>query len=271
MIKLDLMELADCFTPEELVDEIYRQCPYLSPPIPVKEICGAVGIDHISSIPTEGVEGILVADEEKTTGIIQYKEDSPLGRKRFTIGHELGHFLLLHHSSEQSCSSSDIKIGSNKGQTKGIEDEANRFSQLLLMPDKFVSEAVNGKSPDINLLKSIADTFQMSFEAIANKCSSVSNVPFALVYSKDRIVRYCWRDWDNFSHKMVLKKSSPMPVSSQAVQLGQPSETISTMQEVKDISDWILPNYKSGFPKELLEQTYTQLDGYQVTMILVVQ
>lgn len=266
MLKLDCMELGDCFTPQQLVEEIFRQCPDIKAPIPIDEIARAVGIVSINPMPTEDVEGMLVADNVKSSGVIFYKESSPLGRQRFTIGHELGHYLLLHHGPEQSCTPNDIKFGSSSDSLKALESEANQFSQLLLMPDVLISRAINSSTLSMELLKSISDNFEMSFEAIANKCSSLSNTPFALIYSKDGVVRYFWRDRERFPYWSPLKAKSLMPPSSQAISLSQPEETISCSVEV-DPTEWIRTKYKQSSPDKLIEQTYTQLNGYQVTMI----
>ncbi|MHB1421085.1 MAG: ImmA/IrrE family metallo-endopeptidase [Bacillota bacterium] len=266
MINLDCMELGDCFTPEQLVEKIFRQCPDIKAPIPIREIARAVGIVDIKTMSTENVEGMLVADDAKSAGVIFFKESSPLGRQRFTIGHELGHFLLLHHGSEQSCAPDDIKFCSSSNALKSLEFEANQFSELLLMPEDLVSRAINGSILNMELLKSISGDFEISFEAMANKCSSLSNTPFALIYSKDGVVRYCWRDRKRFPWWVPFKKNDLLPPSSQAISLSQPEETISSPVEV-DPTEWISINDKQSTPDKLFEQTYTQLDGYQVTMI----
>ena len=266
MVDLDCMALADCFTPEQLVNEIYRQCPNIKAPVPVEEIARAVGILEIKAMSTKDVEGMLVADDGKNTGVIHYKESSPPGRQRFTIGHELGHFLLLHHGSKQSCTAKDIKFGSSSDALKKLESEANQFSQLLLMPDNLISKAINGSAVSMELLKRISDDFEMSFEAMANKCSSLSDKPFALIYSKDGVVRYCWKNKYKFPYWLPFKRSDLMPPSSQAISLPQSDETISETVEVEpDV--WITTNYNQNLPDTLVEQTYTQQDGYQVTMI----
>lgn len=266
MISLDCMELGDCFTAEQLAEEIFRQCPNIKAPIPIDEISRAAGIVDIKAMHFEDVEGMLVADDAKSSGVIFYKESSPLGRQRFTIGHELGHFLLLHHGSEQSCTSNDIRFGSSSNVLKKLESEANQFSQLLLMPDNLISSAINGTSVSMELLKLISEDFLMSFEAMANKCCSLSNTPFALIYSKDGQVRYSWKDKERFPYWIPFKAKDLMPPSSQAIILSQPEETISGLVKV-DPSVWIRTSYKQSMPDMLFEQTYTQLDGYQVTML----
>jgi len=267
MINLDLLELGDCFTPEELVNEIFRQNPDLPLPIPVENIAKSTGILDIQAIRTDDVEGMLVADEGKDCGVIYYKESSPLGRQRFTIGHELGHFLLLHHNGRQSCLPNDIRIGGGSNINQ-LEQEANLFSQMLLMPDSHITGFINGCRPDLNLLKNISDSFVMSFEAIANKCASISSWPFALIYSKDKVVRYAWKDHKLFPFWLPLKRGDRLPSISQAARLNQPNLTISNEEEVI-ASTWLSSGRYGQLPRRLIEQTFTQENNYQVTMLRI--
>lgn len=266
MIKLDCMLLGDCFTPEELVNEIFRQCPDIGLPIPVEDIAKAVGIVNITALPLSDVEGMLIADEGKSSGAIFFKESSILGRQRFTIGHELGHYLLLHHNGQQECLTTQISFSSNRNSQQILEDEANSFSQLLLMPKERIVAELTDSTPDLNKLKDISELFLMSFEPIANKCASYSSKPFSLVYSKDGIVRYCWRDWENFPYKIPLKKGDKMPENSLSNILSQPDQTISEIKEA-NTNDWLVPYRNMILPDTLQEQLYTQADGYQITLL----
>lgn len=65
----------------------------------------------------------------------------------------------MHHGTEQSCTSKDIKFVSSSGSLYQQESEANQLSQLLLMPDPLISGAINGSTPNMELLKSISDDF----------------------------------------------------------------------------------------------------------------
>ena len=265
MITLDRMELADCFTPEDLVNEIFRQCPTLKPPIPVCEIARATGIKDIIERDLASIGGMLVADEEKNVGVILHHSTGPIGRKRFTIGHELGHFLLLHHGSHQSCLASNIKEGSSSSSNADIEAEANEFAQRLLMPDSFVASSINSSIPDIELLREISNTFGVSFEAMSNKCTHSCNYPFALIYSHKGKVRYCWRDWNLFTPRIALKKGDKLPDSSMAIRFSQEEDTTSHIQSA-DPSCWLEPGNSHV---SLEEQTFTQKEGYQVTLLRI--
>lgn len=266
MIILDRMALADCFSPEELVSEIFRQCPDLPLPIPINEIASATGIVKLIPICSQSIEGMLVSDPGKNNGVIYYNPDprKPIGRQRFTIGHELGHFLLLNHGPSMTCAAEDIKNFS-KNTLKPFEDEANKFSQLLLLPNHLIQNEIDDKEPTIELLCCTSEKFNMSFEATANKCSSYGGQPFALVYSKDGLVRYCWRDWRKFPFQLPLKKGDAIPHRDRI--LINKNQSI-TKQSLVNPSLWLNP--EEELPKYLLEQTYTQENGYQVTMLVAV-
>ncbi|MEL0642366.1 ImmA/IrrE family metallo-endopeptidase [Pseudoalteromonas aliena] len=268
MLKLNTMDLADAFTPKELVDAIFKQCPNLKPPIPIKEIALAAGIKKIGTLNSENIEGMLVTDEGKNEGVIYYNShEKPVGRQRFTIGHELGHFLLLHHNGIngiQTCDSADLSLSSKDC----IEKEANEFAQLLLLPDKLIKNAYRDKQPCLTSLEKVADNFEMSLEATANKCTKYGLKPFALVYSLNGVVRYCWKDHKRLPYYSSLKKGSQMPSSSQAVTLNLSEQTITQFTTAK-ATCWFNPSPKYDLPETILEQTYFQKRGYKVTLLVV--
>jgi Zn-dependent peptidase ImmA (M78 family) len=257
------MELADCFTPEALAKEIFRQCPKLTPPIPIADIAKAVGIVEIIEKDLSDIGGMLVSDEEKNEGVIFHHSEGPSGRKRFTIAHELGHFLLPKHSATHSCFQSDIKIGNQSNKNNVLEAEANQFAQSLLMPAKFISSAINQSLPDIHLLISLKELFGMSFEAISNECTKHSKHPFALVYSRNGIIRYCWRHWSSFEPRIIVKSGEPLPQKSHASQLNLPNETVSLIKDT--VPEMWLGEDNSHIA--LQEQSYIQSDGYMVTLL----
>lgn len=109
-------------------------------PIPVEEITQKLNI-KISYEPFEGdLSGVLFRDKSDT--IIGVNSNESDQRKRFTIAHELGHFVLhegdqLHvdHNFKTNFRNSISSQGSNFN-----EIEANAFAASLLMPETLVKE-----------------------------------------------------------------------------------------------------------------------------------
>ena len=88
------------------------------------------------------------------------KWENPL-RQKFTIAHELAHFIL-HQNILQSGSHYDSILYRDEN-TSPTEREANSFASNLLMPeDKFEQYISEG----INTIEKLADKFQLSISAV---------------------------------------------------------------------------------------------------------
>jgi hypothetical protein len=58
----------------------------------------------------------------------------PAPRRRFTISHELGHFLIAAHRGDKRCSAKDMYENGRETHHQKEEAQANRFAAGLLMP-----------------------------------------------------------------------------------------------------------------------------------------
>lgn len=79
--------------------------------------------------------GALTKGNNDQVYIIINKNIDNIGRKHFTIAHELGHYFLQHqlHQNSIFCNNKDILEQGH--QSNPIEREANYFASCLLMPD----------------------------------------------------------------------------------------------------------------------------------------
>jgi Zn-dependent peptidase ImmA (M78 family) len=76
---------------------------------------------------------------------IMINKDIPnMGRRNFTIAHELGHFFLNHKSQSSSFECYENDITEDKQATKDIEHEANHFASCFLMPEQKIIKAFCG-------------------------------------------------------------------------------------------------------------------------------
>lgn len=108
-------------------------------------------------------------------------------RKRFTLAHELGHYVMPHHDQEMfRCLSEDIQSFKSN---KELEYEANVFASELLLPTNEVYSLLT-RPPDLDLVKSIAEQYETSLLATAVKVAEVSSERVAVVLSSDGRVRW---------------------------------------------------------------------------------
>lgn len=110
-------------------------------PIPVEKIAQILDI-KISYEPFKGkdLSGILYRDDNDT--IIGVNSEESPQRKRFTIAHELGHFML--HEGNKLYVDQNFRVNfrdiNSSSATDMNEIEANAFAAALLMPDKIVKD-----------------------------------------------------------------------------------------------------------------------------------
>ncbi len=272
-LTLDLMELDDKKTPSEVVNEILRQNPSLSYPFPLEAFATLAGIESISELTTDGFEGMLITNPEKSRGAIMIKAGTSFRRRRFTIAHELGHYLLPWHRQERfSCKSSDIKDNTdNKSTSKlsnssiTIETEANSFASELLMPHAEFKRILDEYgSPELIDIADLSDFFDVSFEAVIHRYKVLTSYPLAFVFSHKNVVRY-WVKSSVMPYSLKVRKDQPLPLRSPSRQSG---EYISDWEPIA-AHYWLEPHSEFNVPNKILEQTIYQSSDYKVTMLQV--
>jgi Zn-dependent peptidase ImmA (M78 family) len=260
MLTLDLVELADLVRPEQLVDSIVLQNPSLPIPVPLEELAALAGISKIEAFASEGFAGALITNAEKSDGAIFYSSNDPRPRQRFTIGHELGHFLLpWHRQSQFQCKPQDMTAAANAE----WEIQANQFSAELLIPKALmIKQTRQLGSPDLEHIQHLAPAFETSFEMTARRYIELNEYPCAIVFSKDNVVRYSvWSEF--FEHRLCVKKGSYLPSTSPS---RLSSGGIDDWDEI-DAYWWLQEQSGIATPESIYEQTLRQDSGFKVTLL----
>ena len=122
------------------VEEVLRETEIFSVPVEIISIANFYGF-RVYEIPMDdNVSGMIISDKEKiknfeTNKIIVVNANHPQTRKRFTIAHELGHYILQGKPTE-------CYAHRDAGIYSPDERDANSFASLLLMPEKEVLNEV---------------------------------------------------------------------------------------------------------------------------------
>jgi Zn-dependent peptidase ImmA (M78 family) len=111
-------------------------------PIPIERLTRQMGVALISYDMGEEISGLLVL--QGSTGTIGYNSKHSKKRQRFTIAHELGHYVL-HREKENFFVDKDflVKYRSSKSYNSDeirLEQQANAFAAAILMPKNFIME-----------------------------------------------------------------------------------------------------------------------------------
>jgi Zn-dependent peptidase ImmA (M78 family) len=119
-----------------------------------------------------------------------------VGHRRFTIGHELGHFHLEGHIDALiSRDAPALSFGANyTNQKDPFEIEADAFASELLMPTPPVTQAIAGRRPGLNVVQDLARDFVVSVSAAAVRLAMLSAEPVVVLLSRDHVL-----EWAAFS------------------------------------------------------------------------
>jgi len=129
----------------------------------------------------EGADARLVRKGNK--GILRVRQNIPeIGKKRFVIGHDLGHWEL-HQGKTQWDIISDSDIKAYTG--SGMELEATTFASELLMPTKLLRPLCADVEPDLKRIQEISDTFLVTLTAASIRYIEESDYPCLVVFSHD--------------------------------------------------------------------------------------
>jgi Zn-dependent peptidase ImmA (M78 family) len=159
--------------------QILRETQTLRIPVPVDLIAHRLGLEVEGAALGHDVSGVLVVRGGK--GLIGYNQaDAPV-RQRFTIAHEIAHYIL--HGTEDSGVFIDkgyTAVFKRDGKsTKGEhlrEIQANQFAAALLMPADLVRNAVRALRFDFSderALKELANQFGVSTLAMSLRLANL--------------------------------------------------------------------------------------------------
>lgn len=136
-------------------------------------------------------EGSLVRNpEDPTEWGIFYKEHATPERSRFTIAHELGHFIL-HRSLQSRFECDNGGVTSGQFDDRNIEREANEFASNLLMPMDLLRHFLGDqRKVTLHLLSDIARTFEVSFEALCLRFIEATDQRAILIHWDQGFLKY---------------------------------------------------------------------------------
>lgn len=196
--------------------------------IAAKKLLDDIGYDEITNVPLEilvsGIGATLIEEELNNSDgkIVRGKSKTLIkvnsrieheSKRRFTVAHELGHYLL--HDKLEDHNENDKTLSwfkNTEQQLKGglQEWEANDFASELLMPEDIFRSEVKGIPFSPELLKSLSVRFNTSISSALIKCLSLNIHPLLLIYITNGIVRN-WNRSDSwkYSIKDCTKMSPP--------------------------------------------------------------
>jgi len=150
-------------------------------PVPVEDVAASLGLRLEFTFLGDDISGALVLKGDRGTIGINHTQ-APV-RQRFTIAHEIGHYLL-HRGSTHLFIDKKATVVFRRDQDSSAgeqwqEIQANQFAACLLMPKSFIERAmgsVNYKMSDEEIIESLAGLFDVSVQAMSIRLASLGYV-----------------------------------------------------------------------------------------------
>ena len=158
---------------KDKVAELLRQFSVVQPPVDVERIARRLGT-RVRETGFDGdVSGLFVRKgQDAVIGVNSMHSEQ---RKRFTIAHEIGHFVL--HISKPIYVDELVLHFRNRTSAEGRdpdEIEANAFAAELLMPEDFVQQSMSDLDNwDDEAVSKLAKEYKVSVEAFVYRLTNL--------------------------------------------------------------------------------------------------
>jgi len=154
---------------EKKAATLLHQCGALQVPVAVEKVVRHLGLVAQAQVLAD-VSGVLVVENGR--GVIGYNTAHSSVRQRFTLAHEVGHYVLHAGGTGQKLFVDKSVFKRDEGSSKGElkeEIEANQFAAALLMPADLVRSEVARLGLDLedeDAVVTLAKRFNVSTTAM---------------------------------------------------------------------------------------------------------
>jgi Zn-dependent peptidase ImmA (M78 family) len=189
-----------------------------------------------------GVSGMLLRHGNEF-GIIYATHIPNPGFHRFSVGHEIGHYMLPGHPDHV------LKDGAHISRAGFVtndvyELEADHFAAGLLMPEDPFRREMDRHDAGLDAVLSMADLCLTSRVATAIRFAEVSSVAIATIVSTNGIIDYCFLSEAMKSLPKLdwVRKGTPLPAGSVTGKLAADPTSVGSgvrISDEVDVRDWL--------------------------------
>jgi Zn-dependent peptidase ImmA (M78 family) len=165
---------------EAKAEQILRDTDCYHVPVPIGVVAHRLGLATEAVVLTEDTSGMLVVEGD--VGAIGYNASHAPVRQRFTIAHEIAHYVL--HAKKKNQRSKVfidryVTFRRDENSSKGDdrqEVEANQFGAALLAPRALVQHEIQRHELDLDDeddIALLAKRFQVSLAAMTNRLANL--------------------------------------------------------------------------------------------------
>jgi Zn-dependent peptidase ImmA (M78 family) len=166
-------------TVDQHAEELLRKTDTYKVPVPIEILAHRVNLTTEASALGDSVSGMLVVEDDR--GAIGYNSTHARVRQRFTVAHEIAHFILHLKKNRRSQLFIDPYVIFRRDDNSATgsdrqEVEANRFGAALLMPATLVLKEIKRHDLDLDdedALTFLAKRFKVSTAAMTYRLNAL--------------------------------------------------------------------------------------------------
>jgi Zn-dependent peptidase ImmA (M78 family) len=159
------------------------------PPVDIYRVAEEMGLFIQETRLSGKLDGCIVTDGI-IGGILINTAIEDKRRRRFTGGHEMGHFVLHRHDIRVLRESIDDVSSFYQDR---MEQEANTFASYLLMPPFLMPADLGKRPPSLAEADEFGERFEVSLAAVLRRLVRASHWRCAFVVTQDGVVQWTVR------------------------------------------------------------------------------
>jgi Zn-dependent peptidase ImmA (M78 family) len=172
---------------DERVDSLLLEMEITSVPVDLERICDRLGILVRRENLNGDISGFLYRKDDHAAIVVNRRQQH--ARQRFTIAHELGHYLLDQKRDEIHVDRAFVlkfRRDSAGAGSDPDETQANAFAAALLMPKRLLQEDMtayerSGLIDDTTILV-LAEKYGVSVQALIIQLNTIGLAPTLAPY-----------------------------------------------------------------------------------------
>ncbi len=192
---------------------------------------------------SDGVSGMLLRHGD-TFGILYATHVRNEGFQRFSIAHELGHFILDGHIDHVLPKDGVHTSHAGFVSADPYELEADHFAAGLLMPSGPFRRAIGRRDPGLGVIETLAADCRTSLTATAIRYAELSDDAVAVIISTGQTIDYCFLSeaMKSLPELSWLRKGTSVPKKTETARMNGNHDRIMgserTVNEI-DVMDWL--------------------------------
>ena len=250
-------------------DQLLKELGVISLPVDPFDIAEKLGI-ALTAMPANagGASGMLLHVNGRF-GIGYPTHIDSDGFKRFSVGHEIGHYRLPGHIDAVVDATGHHFSCAGFQSADQYEREADHFASALLMPTGPFSVELRRCGDGLIAIETLSRCCGTSLEATAIRYVQCTRDPVAIIRSEGRTIDYAFmsRALEDFPNLDWIRKGTPLAADTVTFRFNTNTENV--RNAARDEGTSALQDWLGGPPRQIVVEEVIGLGSYGKTLTVL--